>query len=53
MVFIVYPKNERIIKDMNIDMGMANPTKRAFLNPRKNIKTVTTKITPKMMELTN
>jgi hypothetical protein len=45
----VYPKNPRIINDMNIDIGIANPTKSAFLKPRKNIKTVTTSITPKII----
>ena len=52
MVFIVYPKKFRIIKDMNIDIGIANPTNTAFLNPKKNINTTTTKITPKMILLT-
>ena len=36
---------------MNIDIGIAKPTNSAFLNPKKNIKTVITKITPKMMLL--
>jgi hypothetical protein len=53
MVFKVYPKKESIMKDMNMDMGIANPTNNAFLKPRKNINTVTTKITPKMIEFTN
>ena len=48
----VYPRALRIINDMNIDIGMANPTNMAFLKPKKNIKTVTTKITPKMILLT-
>ena len=42
----------RIIKDINIDIGIAKPTKIAFLNPKKNINTITTKITPKMMLFT-
>ena len=52
MVFSVYPRTPKIIKDMNIDIGIAKPTKIAFLKPRKNIRTITTKITPKMMLLT-
>ena len=38
--------------DMNMDIGIAKPTNSAFLNPKKNIKTVTTRITPNMMLLT-
>ena len=52
MVFRVYPIQPKIIKDINIDMGMANPTKSAFLNPRKNIKTVTTSMIPKIILFT-
>ena len=29
-----------------MDIGIAKPTNNAFLNPKKNIKTVTTKIIP-------
>ena len=53
IVFIVYPNAERIINDINIDIGIAKPTNKAFLNPRKNIKTVTTSKIPKMMLFTN
>ena len=35
-----------------MDIGIANPTNKAFLNPRKNINTKTTKITPKIILLT-
>ena len=52
MVFIVYPIPFNIINDINIDIGIAKPTNKAFLNPKKNIKTVTTNITPKMMLFT-
>ena len=34
-----------------MDMGMANPTKRALRKPRKNIKTVMTSKTPKTILL--
>src|SRR5690606_31565206 len=49
MVFMVYPRPFKIINAMNMESGMAKPTKRAFLNPRKNINTVTTRMIPKMM----
>ena len=52
IVFNVYPRAPIIIRDINIDMGIAKPTKIAFLNPRKNIKTITTKTTPKMILFT-
>ena len=52
MVFIVYPIKFNIISDINIDIGIANPTNKAFFNPKKNINTVTTKITPKMILFT-
>ena len=52
IVFKVYPKAPNIIKDMNMDIGMAKPTKMAFLNPKKNINTMTTKITPKIILFT-
>ena len=48
---MVCPKNPRIIKDINMDMGMAKPTNKALRNPRKNIKTVMTSSTPKMILL--
>ena len=33
---------------MNIDIGIAKPTNNAFLSPRKKVKTVTTRIIPKI-----
>ena len=33
---------------MNIDIGIAKPTNKAFLSPRKKVKTVTTRIIPKI-----
>ena len=53
IVFIVYPSVESIINDMNIDIGIANPTNNAFLNPKKNISTVTTSKIPKMILFTS
>ena len=35
---------------MSIERGIATPTKSAFLNPKKNNKTPTTKMIPKMIE---
>src|SRR6056297_363011 len=52
IVFRVYPIADKIIKDMNMDMGMAKPTNSAFLKPKKNINTVTTSMIPKMMLFT-
>ncbi len=52
MVLRLCPNNSKIIKDINIDIGIAKPTNMAFLNPKKNIKTVTTKSTPKIMLFT-
>ena len=40
-------------KDINMDNGIAIPTKAAFRTPKKNIKTPTTKITPRIMEFSN
>jgi len=51
-VFNVFPKVPRIARDINIDIGIAIPTKRAFLNPKKNSKTITTNITPKIILFT-
>ena len=51
IVLMVSPKNPRIMNDINIDMGMAKPTNNALRNPRKNIKTVMTSMTPKTMLL--
>ena len=47
MVLMVSPKNPSIIKDINIDIGIAKPTKSALRKPKKNIKTVITSNTPK------
>ncbi len=52
MVFKLCPNMLKIMSDINMDIGMAKPTNMAFLNPKKNIKTVTTKITPKIMLFT-
>ena len=38
------------MNDINIDNGMAIPTNKAFLKPKKNNNTATTRITPNMME---
>ena len=51
MVLMVIPAKPRIISAMNIESGMAIPTKSEFLVPKKNKSTVTTSITPKMMLL--
>ena len=52
MVLSVYPMADNIMNDMNIDMGIAKPTKRALRKPRKNMSTVTTSKIPKMMLFT-
>ena len=41
-----------INNDMNMDIGIANPTNKAFLNPRKNKRTVTTNTMPKIILFT-
>jgi hypothetical protein len=51
-VFNVFPKVPRIARDINIDIGIAIPTKRAFLNPKKNNNTKTTMTTPKIILFT-
>jgi hypothetical protein len=38
--------------DINIDIGIAIPTKRAFLKPKKKSNTITTKTTPKIILFT-
>ena len=48
ILFSVKPNNDRKNRDKNIDIGIANPTKRAFLIPRKKVITVTTSIIPKI-----
>ena len=50
ITFSVTPKALSIINDISIERGIATPTKSAFLKPKKNNKTPTTKIIPKMME---
>ena len=50
MVLNVTPRELRIRKLMNMESGIATPTKSALRNPRKNKSTPTTSITPKMME---
>ena len=52
IVFKVKPKVFSIHKDINIDIGIAKPTKRAFLNPKKKSKTVTTNTIPKIILFT-
>ena len=47
-----YPRHLRIARDINIDIGIAIPTKSAFLNPKKNSSTKTTMTTPKIILLT-
>ena len=46
IIFTVIPNNCKIINDIHIERGIDNPTKSAFLTPKKNINTKTTKITP-------
>ena len=52
IVFKVFPIALKIAIDINIDIGIATPTKRAFLNPKKNNNTITTKTTPKIILFT-
>ena len=52
MVFKVLPIAPSIAMDINIDIGIAIPTNKAFLNPRKNKRTITTSTTPKIILLT-
>ncbi len=50
ITFRVMPMEFNIRKDISIDIGMAIPTNNAFRNPRKNSKTPTTRMIPKMIE---
>ena len=50
MTFRVIPIELRIRKDMSIERGMATPTNNAFLNPKKNSNTPTTRIIPRIIE---
>ena len=49
IVFKVTPRKLKIIKDSNIERGMAIPTNSAFLKPKKKYRTATTKIIPSTM----
>ena len=51
IVFKVNPKAERILNAINIESGIAAPTKSEFLNPIVNINTIITSTIPKMMWL--
>ena len=42
----IWRNYQSIKKEINIDIGIAKPTNKAFLKPRKKVKTVTTKIIP-------
>jgi hypothetical protein len=46
----VIPKESSTKKEINMDNGMAEPTKSAFRKPMKNINTKTTRMIPKIME---
>ena len=50
IMFKLTPAEFSIIKDRNIENGIAIPTNSAFLNPKKNSNTNTTRITPNTME---
>ena len=50
IIFKLTPAEFNIINDKNIENGIAIPTKRAFLSPKKKSKTNTTRITPKTIE---
>ena len=49
IVFKVNPKAERILNAINIESGIAAPTKSEFLNPMVNINTIITSTIPKIM----
>ena len=53
IMFRVTPAALRIMKLMNMDIGIAIPTKSAFRMPKKNSNTPTTSKTPNMMEFSN
>ena len=49
IMLMVIPSMPRMRNDINIESGIAIPTNIAFLVPRKNNSTRTTRITPKMI----
>ena len=50
IIFKLTPAALRRINERNMEKGIAIPTKRAFLSPKKNSNTKTTRITPKTIE---
>jgi hypothetical protein len=50
IIFKLTPAELRRMNERNMEKGIAIPTKRAFLNPRKKSKTKTTSITPNTIE---
>ena len=48
-MLMVNPIIPRMIKEMNIESGIAMPTNNALRTPKKNNKTKTTKITPEII----
>ena len=50
MIFKLTPAEFNNIKDKNIEKGMATPTNKAFLSPKKKSNTKTTNMTPKTIE---
>ena len=50
IIFKLTPAKFSRRNEINIESGIATPTNKAFLNPRKNNSTPTTKRTPKMIE---
>ena len=52
-MFTVIPNIWNTRKEIHIESGIDRPTNSAFLTPRKNIRTNTTKITPEKMLFSN
>ena len=52
-MFKVTPALPKRKKAVNIERGIAVPTKSAFLKPKKKSNTAITKIIPNMMEFSN
>ncbi len=50
ITFNVMPMEFNIKNDISMDSGIATPTKIAFLNPRKNSRTPTTNMIPRIIE---
>ena len=50
IIFRLTPAEFSKINERNMENGIATPTNNAFLKPKKNKRTKTTKITPKTME---